>query len=82
MLPVIAMAVAGYMAKQSAGSGANDAASSGGGLGGLLGGLMGGGGERESSRGAGSGGIASMIDMNGDGNALDDIMRLAGKFMR
>jgi len=82
MLPVIAMAVAGYMAKQRAGSGANDAASSGGGLGGLLGGLMGGGGERESSRGAGSGGIASMIDMNGDGNALDDIMRLAGKFMR
>ncbi len=82
MLPVIAMAVAGYMAKQSAGSGANDAAASGGGLGGLLGGLMGGGGERESSRGAGSGGIASMIDMNGDGNALDDIMRLAGKFMR
>ena len=86
MLPMVAMAVAGYMAKQSAGSGANNVASSGGGLGGglggLLGGLMGGGGERESSRGAGSRGIASMIDMNGDGNALDDIMRMAGKFMR
>ncbi len=78
MLPMVAMAVAGYMAKQSAG---NSASSSGGSLGGLLGGLMGGGGERESSRGSG-GGIASMIDMNGDGNALDDIMRMAGKFMR
>jgi len=82
MLPMIAMAVAGYMAKQSTGSGANSPSSSGGGLGGLLGGLMGGGGERESSRGAGAGGLASMIDMNGDGNALDDIMRMAGKFMR
>jgi len=82
MLPMIAMAVAGYMAKQSAGSGLNSGAASGGGLGGLLGGLMGGGGERESSRGAAAGGLSSMIDMNGDGNALDDIMRMAGKFMR
>ncbi len=78
MLPMVAMAVAGYMAKQSA----SGSASEGGGLGGLLGGLMGGGGDRASSRGAGAGGIASMIDMNGDGNALDDIMRMAGKFMR
>lgn len=86
MLPMVAMAVAGYMAKQSAGiSAGTDAAkrasATGGGLGGLLGGLMGGG-ERESSRRANAGGLASMIDMNGDGNALDDIMRMAGKFMR
>jgi hypothetical protein len=27
-------------------------------------------------------GLASMLDMNGDGNALDDIMRLAGKVLR
>lgn len=29
-----------------------------------------------------SGGLASMLDMNGDGNMLDDILRLAGKAMR
>jgi len=26
-------------------------------------------------------GLASMLDMNGDGNALDDILRMAGKAM-
>jgi len=25
------------------------------------------------------GGLASMLDLNGDGNPLDDIMRMAGK---
>ncbi len=30
----------------------------------------------------GGGGLASMIDMNGDGNALDDIMRMTGKVIR
>jgi hypothetical protein len=29
---------------------------------------------------AGGGGLGSLLDMNGDGNALDDIMRLANKF--
>jgi hypothetical protein len=70
MLPVVAMLAAGYMAKQrSAGSG-ETAASGGGGLGGLLGGLMGG-------QGGGGGGLASMLDMNRDGNVLDDILRMA-----
>ena len=41
MLPVVAMMVTGYMAKQSAGS-AGNSSSNGGGLGGLLGGLLGG----------------------------------------
>ncbi len=27
-------------------------------------------------------GLASMLDMNGDGNPLDDILRMAGKVMR
>ena len=26
--------------------------------------------------------LASMLDLNGDGNALDDILRMAGKVMR
>ena len=28
---------------------------------------------------SGLGGLASMLDMNGDGNPLDDILRMAGK---
>ena len=71
MLPMLAMLVAGYMAKQGGGA----AAPSGGGLGGLLGGLLGGsgGGQR------GDGGLAAMLDLNGDGNMLDDILRMAGR---
>jgi len=72
MLPIVAMLVAGYMAKQrgGAGQGGGAAQSGGGGLGGLLGGLLGG--------GAG-GGLASMLDRDGDGNPLDDILDMARK---
>lgn len=74
MLPVVAMMVAGYMAKES-----TDSAGSGGGLGGLIGGLLGGGSKASSG---GLGGIASMLDLNGDGNPLDDIIGMAGKLVR
>ena len=75
MLPMLAMMIAGYMSSGRGGaSGASPA--SGGGLGGLLGGLLGGG---ASSGSAGAGGLASMLDMNRDGNPLDDILRMAGK---
>src|SRR5688572_16740724 len=82
MLPILAMMVAGYMAKQQGGaspSGAGD-----GGLGGLLGGLLGGGAGRTGGvpGQAGAGGLASMLDLNKDGNALDDIIRMGGKLMR
>jgi hypothetical protein len=80
MLPMLAMLVAGYMARQRAAAagaaptpGAGPAG--GGGLGDLLGGVLGG-------RGAGAPGLSSMLDLNGDGNALDDIVRMAGKAMR
>jgi hypothetical protein len=82
MLPMLAMAVAGYMAKQQS-AGATPAAQSGpsrGGLGGILGGLLGGG--KAGAQRAGAGGLASMLDMNGDGNPLDDILRMAGKVGR
>ncbi|MCW5621437.1 MAG: DUF937 domain-containing protein [Burkholderiales bacterium] len=72
MLPMLAMLVAGYMAKQQGGAG--QPSPGGGGLGGLLGGLLGGG--REAS------GFASMLDLNGDGNPLDDILQLARKVVR
>ena len=77
MLPLVAMAVAGYMAKQK-GGGASPGQSAGGGLAGALGGLLGGG-QGGTQR---AGGLASMLDLNGDGNPLDDIIRMAGKLGR
>lgn len=77
MLPIVAMLVAGYMARQS-GSGQQTPS---GGLGGLLGGLLGGAGAG-SGQAQGAGGLASMLDMNGDGNPLDDVLNMAGKLMR
>ena len=83
MLPMLAMMVAGYMAKQggSAAPGQPDGA---GGLGGLLGQLAGGGAQqlgaaRLQPR---TGGLASMLDLDGDGNPLDDILGMAQKLMR
>lgn len=76
MLPMLAMLVAGYMAKQRGG----DATQASGGLGGLLGGLLGGGARQ--GGGASGSGLASMLDLNGDGNPLDDILRMAGKATR
>ena len=84
MLPMLAMLVAGYMAKQQGTGAADPFSPAGGGLGDLLGGLLGG-----RSAGAGSAlpdaatpGLAAMLDLNGDGNALDDILRMAGKALR
>ena len=75
MLPIVAMLVAGYMARQG-GSGQQA-----GGLGGLLGGLLGGAGASSGAAPA-PGGLASMLDMNGDGNPLDDVLNMAGKLLR
>jgi len=81
MLPMLAMLVAGYMAKQG-GDAAPQPAQTGGGLGALLGGLLGGQAGAPASPGAAApGGLASVLDLNGDGNALDDILRMAGKMM-
>ena len=82
MLPMLAMLVAGYLAKQRGASSPTQPSASGGGLGGLLGGLFG---RRQvaSADGAGAGsGLAAMLDMNHDGNPLDVILRMAGKTLR
>jgi hypothetical protein len=72
MLPILAMMVAGFMSKQ----GGDSRSSSGGGLGSLIGGLLGGG----RGRGAtGAGALASMLDVDGDGNPLDDILGMLGQ---
>jgi len=67
MLPMVAMVVTGYMSKQ-AGTGTS-----------VLDGMLG---ERGTPTTGQSGGLGSMLDRNGDGNALDDVMRLAGKVLR
>ena len=92
MLPILAMMVAGYMARQGGqsqgGGGLGDliGGALGGGLGGGLGGMLGnvlggavGGGAAPSTGGGGMGGLANMLDLDGDGNPLDDILGMAGK---
>lgn len=82
MLPILAMLVAGYMAKRG-GEGANaEGGGGGGGLGGLLGGLLGAGQPGATGGGARAGGLGGMLDMDGDGNALDDILGMAGKLIK
>ena len=83
MLPILAMTVAGFMAKGGAGAAQPQQSPAGGGLGGLVGGLLGsltGGGG--ATRGGAPAGLASMLDLDGDGNPLDDILEMAGKAMR
>lgn len=78
MLPMLAMVVTGMMAKQG---GAAAPAAPSGGLGGMLGGLLGGNaaGAASALTGGGLGGFAKMLDADGDGNPLDDIMKMMGK---
>ena len=75
MLPMLAMLAAGYMARQNAGAAG---AQQGGGLGGLLGGLMGGSGGAAGTAG-GLGALAGLLDADGDGNPLDDILGRIGR---
>jgi hypothetical protein len=68
MLPLVAMVAAGLLAKQR---GAGAPGASGGGLGGMLGGMLGG---QGGAARAGGGGLLGMLDLDGDGNPLDDIL--------
>ena len=93
MLPVLAMLVAGYMARSAGSAGAPRAGSGGGalaqggdapglgglgGLGGILGQLAGG----ASPTTTGAAGLGALLDLNRDGNPLDDILGMASKLMR
>ena len=75
MLPIVAMLVAGYLSHQGGAASAAPAEQQGGGLGGL-GSILG------SILGGALGGLGSMLDLNGDGNPLDDIIGMAGKLAR
>lgn len=79
MLPLLAMVVGGLMSRQG---GAATSAPAGGGLGGILGSVLGGGQASSAGGLGGLGGLGSLLDANGDGNALDDILRMAGKAVR
>jgi hypothetical protein len=86
MLPLIAMAVAGYMANHAGGAQAAPAQQeSGGGLGGMLGGVLGGlmgGGQQAAAPAPGLGGLGGLLDMDHDGNPLNDLLGMAGKLVR
>ena len=83
MLPMLAMLAGGYLSKQTGGL-AGRAAQTGlsGGLGDMLGQVLGGQTPAGQTGARSAGGIGSMLDLDGDGNPLDDIIGMAGKFMR
>lgn len=91
LLPIVAMLVAGYMARQHGGGAAaapaTPAAPAGGDLGGILSSVLGsvlGGGQSATptaapASGGALGGLGSLLDMDGDGNPLNDIIGMAGR---
>lgn len=81
MLPLLAMAVAGYLARQNGIGAARGNGGFGGILGSVFGSLAGGGRQQPVSGGAGGsfGGLGALLDFDGDGNPLDDIIGMAGR---
>src|SRR5512139_3543688 len=77
MLPMLAMLVAGYMAKQRSAGASAAPSPAGGGFGNMLGNLLSG-----QSGGSAPSGLAALLDLDGDGNPLDDVLQMAGKAMR
>lgn len=78
MLPMLGMLVAGYMSKQGAAAPAASQSARAGGLGAMLGSLAG---TQAGERSAG-GGIAGLLDLDGDGNPLNDVIGMLGKLRR
>ena len=82
MLPILAMLVGGYLSSRGGAQGEGQGGA-GGILGSILGSMMGGGQQAAPASGGGLlGGLGSLIDMNNDGNPLDDIIGMAGKLAR
>lgn len=82
MLPIVAMLVTGYMANQRGAEAAAPSTPGGGGLGELLGGLLGRKAGVDAASASSAPSLSSMLDLNGDGNPLDDILRIVGKVLR
>ena len=82
MLPILAMLVGGYLSSRGGAQGEGQGGA-GGILGSILGSMLGGGQQAAPASGGGLlGGLGSLIDMNNDGNPLDDIIGMAGKLAR
>jgi hypothetical protein len=79
MLPMLAMLVAGYMAKQRAGGEMKLSPDGGAGLGGLLGGMLGGGQSTGQGTGDVAGALGGLLGMGGQRNPLDDILGRLGR---
>lgn len=90
LLPIVTMLVAGYLSRQGSGADTPAAAPAAtGGLGGILGSVFGSvlGGAPQAPAAApaapaasgGFGGLASILDLDGDGNPLNDIIGMAGR---
>ncbi|HEX4848434.1 MAG TPA: hypothetical protein VFV30_09835, partial [Novosphingobium sp.] len=72
--------VGGYLSSRAGGQG--EGQGGGGMLGSILGAVLGGGQQAAPAGGGLLGGLGSLIDMNKDGNPLDDIIGMAGKLAR
>jgi len=66
MLPMLAMLVGGFLARHSTAGAPSASAVP----------------QAHAAPGGGLGDLASILDLNGDGNALDDILNMAGQLMR
>jgi hypothetical protein len=83
MLPLLAMLVGGFISRQHGAAQAAPGAQAGGlGLENLLGSLLGGGSTGGTAAASPMAGLGSLLDLNGDGNPLDDILRMAGSALR
>ena len=74
--------VVAAQALRSQGVGSMPVKDASGGLAGMIGGLLGGQPTGGVGPGAAAPGLGSMLDLNQDGNPLDDILRMAGKALR
>lgn len=82
MLPLLAMLVGGYLSARAGGNGAEGSGGLGG-LGSILGSMLGNSSGSAPAQGGGLvGGLGSLLDLDGDGNPLDDILGMAGKLTR
>lgn len=79
LLPMVTTLAASALGNGAGGAAAAAAPQAGGGIGGMLGGLLGGGG---SAGPGGAAGLLQMLDLNKDGNPLDDIMGMAGSLFK
>lgn len=75
MLPMLAMLVAGYMAKNRAAAASGLSPGASGGLGGMLGGMLGGGQADDSS----DDDLGGLLNIGAKGNPLDEIMGRLGR---